>query len=464
MLNEATIQAALESFQGNHDVPGVAVATFDAAGPVAAAARGVRSLDEPEAPMRPDTVFRVYSVAKSLTATLVAQLVDAGAADWDEPITEALPGFSLRGGVDSSSVTLRHLLSHRAGFVPDAVTHHGHSRDPEAVREAALGEPPRVPLVAPPGRVYSYSNLGFTVAGHVAEVRAGLPFGQLATEYLFEPLGMTRSTHDFAEAATYPLLQHHSSRLQAGWGLEVVHEPRVAAKHAPSSACWSTVVDMARFGSLHLAVGRTCRGRLLSMQQVRELHRPHADVRLDVNLRYGLGFYVGPRSGEQDRVGHEGFYDGMWTKLVCDLDSNVGLVWADNRGEELREARYEVIEALLVEAGARPARWARADAPGHVAPPPQGRYERPAGGMGLELSAHEGGLLLSCAGREVRLKYVASDVWADNAPSSDGEPPWRPHAGSRRIALGAVRADSEPVVTHVLLNGVPFRLHQRARS
>src|SRR6185369_17841549 len=91
------------------------------------------------------------------------------------------------------------------------------------------------------------------------------------------------------------------------------------------------------------------------------LRRPHADVRLDVDLRYGLGLYLGPWDDGVARFGHEGFYDGMWCKLLCVPAAGVGLVWADNRGEELREARYAVIDDILAGLGAGPGDWRRQD-------------------------------------------------------------------------------------------------------
>ncbi|WP_327000849.1 beta-lactamase family protein [Dactylosporangium sp. NBC_01737] len=436
------LAAALDEFRARHQVPGVAVATFDLDGPQQTVARGVRSAEEPGAAMRPDTLFRVYSVAKSLTGTLATMLAEDGVVDLDQPVVETLPRFRLRGGSGTGDVTLRHLLSHRAGFIPDAVSHEHCGRDPEAIAAAATGEPPRTPLVGRPGQVYSYSNLGFIVAGHVLETRAGVAFATLFQDRVTRPLGMHRTTHDPAVAMTYPLLQHHP----AG-ALRVGHQPWVAAKHAPSSQCWSTVQDMARFGAMHLAGGAA------ALRQ----RRPHADVRLDVDLRYGLGLYLGPRDGEEVRFGHEGFYDGMWCKLVCVPAAGVGLVWADNRGDELRDARYRVIEQIL---GVGPGDWSRhheTPQPQRT-PPPDGRYERPASGAALHIRSGDDGIRLHTEGRELVLDPVATDVWATTA-DEHARPPWRTHAGSRRVSVGAVRGEPGGEVGHILLNGLPYRRH-----
>ncbi|GAA0467709.1 hypothetical protein Ade02nite_88510 [Paractinoplanes deccanensis] len=450
MIDSGTVTRLLDDYRRAHDVPGVAVATFDASGPTHTVASGLTSLDEPGRPLRPDTVFRIWSVTKTLTATLVAALAGDGVLDLDEPVTATLPDFRLRGRAGSGDVTLRHLLSHRAGFIPDAVTHEGGSRDPSAIAETAAGEPPRTPLVGRPGQVYSYSNLGFIVAGRVAEVRTGRAFGELWRERLAEPLGMARTTHDPAVAMTFPLLQHHVGEAGA---LRVGHLPWLAAKHAPSSQCWSTVADMARFGALHLVASAA--SSAVDPARLREMREPHADVRLDVNLRYGLGLYLGPWDGDVARFGHEGFYDGMWCKLLCVPAAGVGLVWADNRGEELRDHRYRVIDEILSGLGVAPGEWRRT---GGGADPAgvEGTYQRPASGAGLRLEPRAGRLLVHAPDQQVELEPVAADVWA--TPADDrARPPWRAHAGSRRVSIGAVRDEPGATACHVLLNGLPYR-------
>ncbi|MEH0935389.1 serine hydrolase domain-containing protein [Micromonospora psammae] len=454
MIGDRELTEALQDFRIKNDVPGAMAVVFDRDGPLAAAATGLRSVEEPDAALRPDTVFRVYSTAKTLTATLAAALVGTGELDWNEPVAATLPDFRLRRPHDTPAVTVRHLLSHRAGFIPDMVLHDGCGRDPDAVAVAARVEAARTPLVGRPGQVYSYSNLGFTVAGHLMERRTGTAFDRLFAERVADPLGLTRTTHDPAVAMTYPLLQHH--RFDAG-SVRVVHEPRVAAKHAPSSQCWSTVLDLARLGAAHLAADRTARG-------LGELRRPQADVRLDVDLHYGLGLYLGPRAGGVLRFGHEGFYEGMWTKLLCCPASGIGLAWADNRGEELREARYQVIEDLLAELGGPPPDWTRPAPTAALGLPPEGRYERPASGSGLRLVSNGANLDIITGDRTVSVRPVAADVWAAAATLADrAAPPWRPHAGSDRISLGAVRDDHTGEVTHVLLNGLPYRRADRRR-
>jgi hypothetical protein len=165
-------------------------------------------------------------------------------------------------------------------------------------------------------------------------------------------------------------------------------------------------LDLARLGAHHLRA-RT---------ELGQMHLPHADPRLDVDLRYGLGCSLSPAVRGIRQIGHEGSFGGMWAKLVVDPAAGRGVVWLDNRGEELREQRYRTIRELFDGLG-------RTDAPGGVS------------GFGLGLAVEP---------EAVHGEYVRT-----------GAPPWGPHAGTDRIVLGvtAWRDGSVPVVH---LNGLPY--------
>ncbi|MDX3657403.1 serine hydrolase [Streptomyces sp. ID05-26A] len=107
-----------------------------------------------------DEVFRVGSITKLWTATLVQQFVDEGQLDLDQPVRRHLPGFD-------PALTARHLLTHMGGI--------------------ALASEDQV---VPPGTVFSYSNSGFVVLARLVEAVSGRPFDDVLRERLVEPLGL----------------------------------------------------------------------------------------------------------------------------------------------------------------------------------------------------------------------------------------------------------------------------------
>jgi CubicO group peptidase (beta-lactamase class C family) len=158
---------------------------------------GVRDL-RTRAPIDGRTCFRLASVTKQLTAAAIVKLVSEGRLRYDEPLTEALPGFPAYG----RDVTIRHLLTHTGGL-PDyeqlmdearargapAWSPERQIRDDEVLgllEKAAAGR-------FAPGSRWAYSNSGYVVLGLIAARADGRPFGEVLSQRLFVPLGMTRT-------------------------------------------------------------------------------------------------------------------------------------------------------------------------------------------------------------------------------------------------------------------------------
>ncbi|HEX5116504.1 MAG TPA: serine hydrolase domain-containing protein [Pseudonocardiaceae bacterium] len=447
MLDETTVRAALDEFRRRHRVPGVALCAFTSEGPRYAIGSGTAST-ESGAPVTPDTMFRIYSLTKLLTGSAVVTLAAEGLVKLDAPINQYLPELRVRGSADDGGITLRHLLSHHAGWLPDSVRHDGLERDAGGLERNVLNEVARMPRLAAPGELYSYSNLGVSLAGLIGQRIGGEPFGEFMRDRLYRPLEMANTTHDPAVAMTYPLAQHHI--LTEHGDLGVAHDARHAVKHEPASQCYSTVVDIGRFGAAHLGGA----GWLLSRNWLGQMHQPHVNPHLDVDIRYGLTCYLGPAVDGMRLVGHEGFLDGMWIKLVLDVGKDVGVVWMDNRGEELREQRYELLGELFDGLGRTPTGTAP-----HgpiTATEVTGDYYR-VGAESVAVRADGDALAVTSGSKHARLVPGPSGTWVSPDEHGPSTAPWGPHAGSRRICLGV----TDESLVH--LNGLPY-LRQCARS
>jgi hypothetical protein len=169
-----------------------------------------------------------------------------------------------------------------------------------------------------------------------------------------------------------------------------------------------------------------------------------------------LGCSLSPAVQGIRQIGHEGSFGGMWAKLVIDPAAGRGVVWLDNRGEELREQRYRTIRELFDGLG-------RTDAAGGVsgfglglAVEPEavhGEYVR-TGAPPLTVGGREELELTADRDRAVLVPHQRA-VWRSADRYGPGAPPWGPHAGTDRIVLGATawRDGSVPVVH---LNGLPY--------
>ena len=143
-------------------------------------------------PMKKDTLFRMASNTKAVTAAAVLTLVDEGKVGLDDPIHKWFPTW---GSGDAKKITVRHLLTHSSGLrigtlflMPLMKKSKLHPDAPNLVLECArFGE---VGAKADPGQTYSYSNPGYNTLAGLVEVVTGNSFEGYCTERLYQPLGM----------------------------------------------------------------------------------------------------------------------------------------------------------------------------------------------------------------------------------------------------------------------------------
>ncbi len=175
------------------------------------AATGVRDVAT-GAPVDTGSVFRIASMSKSFAAAAILQLRDAGRLSLDDPAERYVP--ELRGlrypTSDAPKITVRHLLTHSAGFPED---------NPWGDQQLSVSEEAFTRMLAAgfpfstaPGTAYEYSNLGFAILGRIVRNVSGLPYAQYLRERITGPLGMTST---WLEARDVP-----PSRLVKGYRVE----------------------------------------------------------------------------------------------------------------------------------------------------------------------------------------------------------------------------------------------------
>ena len=146
-------------------------------------------------PNAPDTKFRLGSITKQFTATLVLQLVEQGKIKLDGKLIDYLPDYRNDTG---SKVTIHHLLSHTSGIpsytaLPNFAQNI--SRNPytvdEFVKKYSSGD-----LEFEPGTKFAYNNSGYFLLGAIIEKVTGKPYEQVVKENIFDPAGMKDSGYD----------------------------------------------------------------------------------------------------------------------------------------------------------------------------------------------------------------------------------------------------------------------------
>ena len=196
----AAIDAAYAEYAGTANVPGLAAGIVRDGRLVHVTTLGLADIEAGRA-VTPATAFRIASMTKSATALAILALRDRGRLSLDAPLAGYVPQFAAVTPAtrDSAPVTVRHLLTHTAGFVTD---------DPWGDRVLGMSPAALDALMAtgklsarPPGLAFEYSNLGYALLGRVITNLSGRPYQAFIRDTILGPLGMTRTTFDAFAAA-----------------------------------------------------------------------------------------------------------------------------------------------------------------------------------------------------------------------------------------------------------------------
>ncbi len=255
----------------------------------------------------PDVQYRIGSITKTFTATLVMVLRDEGRLRLDDPLGLHLPGT--RHG----EVTVRQLLTHLSGLQREPVGDVWWTMQPPDPADLVAGLE-EAESVSVPHRRWHYSNLAYAVLGEVVARLDGRPWEESLQARLLGPLGMTRtSTVPTAPRATGYLTDPYADRL--------LREPDLPTRGlAPAAQLWSTAADLGRWG----AFWADPVADVLSADTVEEMCHPHVMWDVDAwTLGWGLGLML-LRDGDRVLVGHEGAMPGFLAALWVRRQDAVG--------------------------------------------------------------------------------------------------------------------------------------------
>ncbi len=220
-----TTQALFDGYVRDGKMPGIVAAFGIGDRPTLFVSSG-RLATDPAAPLATqDSLWRIYSMTKPVTAMAAMILIEQGRIGLDDPVSKYIPAFrsmkvatspetSLASVPADKPVTIRMLLTHtsgltyniiakgallkeyeRLGILPAAVNaaiEPGMRRARPATLAAFADQVAKAPLIAQPGTAWNYS-VGLDVMGRVIEVASGQPFDTFVNTRIFAPLGMTSS-------------------------------------------------------------------------------------------------------------------------------------------------------------------------------------------------------------------------------------------------------------------------------
>jgi CubicO group peptidase (beta-lactamase class C family) len=258
------------------------------------------------------TLVRPGSISKLFTGIAVMQLADEGKLDLDKDVSDYV-GFSIPTPPGGRPVTLRLLLTHRAGFEEHFKDLFSRSVEPIPLATWVTKSLPQ--RIFPHGDVTAYSNYGMALAGYVVERVSGESFVDYVERHILTPLRMDRATfHQPLPEALAPMM----AKGYRGPGQPPVgYFETIAA--APAGALTATGEDMSRFMRALLNGGEIDGVRILPsarLEQMLTLAEPGGEV--------GLVFFL-RRLGGVDAAGHGGSSQAFFSDLELFRDKGLAV-------------------------------------------------------------------------------------------------------------------------------------------
>jgi CubicO group peptidase (beta-lactamase class C family) len=318
----ARLDSAVLAGMDSTRTPGVQIAVAQNGRVIYTRAYGVADI-ETGRPVTTETLFRVGSVTKMVTAAVLSELAVAGTLDVQAPIARYVTQLE---GKRVGTVTSHQLLTMTAGWIDNAVPY-------GRMGEGALGEVMDVVddtlFFTTPGRVVSYSNPGYSMAGYVAERAAGKRFGTLAEEMVLRKIGMPHATFRPLHALTRDFSQGHVG--QPGNPGAIVRPFTENTAQWAAGFLFASAQDMARFTIAVMDGGMLDGKRVLSEESVKMMTTGNMLIPGDTIARYAYGLMIGKSRSGETVWQHGGAINGFDAQVTMFPERKLSLVVLDNR-------------------------------------------------------------------------------------------------------------------------------------
>jgi CubicO group peptidase (beta-lactamase class C family) len=312
------------------------------------------------------SAFRIASMSKSFTAMAILKLRDAGKLQLDDPASKYIPEMKNLKYIakDAPPITIRHLLTHSAGFPED---------NPWGDRQLDDTPAELVDLIKAgvsfsnvPGYEFEYSNLGFALLGAIVSKVSGKPYQQYIAENIFQPLGMKDSKWEYTKVPSDQLALGYNW-VNGKWTEEpLLHD----GSYGAMGGLICSIEDFGKYVALHLSAWPPRNDEdkgPIKRSSLREMQHPWAFSGLNSNARladgttcplvafyaYGLGWDRDCR--QRVRVGHSGGLPGFGSQWRILPDYGIGVVsFANLTYAGTGSINTRVLDTLISIAGLTP--------------------------------------------------------------------------------------------------------------
>ena len=288
----------------------------------------------------PNTIYRLGSISKTITATGLMLLVEEGKVDLDKPLVDYLPD-DLRLRVyegEIRDITVRHLLNHRSGM--PAYAESFFEDDPEGPRPFAETVHRYGIITYPPGWAFIYCNLGYQIVANIIAEVSGMSYAEFIKERVFAPLGMDHSL----VYEGLPLNEQYA----ANYTPSLERIPMYLDSYPGADGNCASAHDLIRFAMFHLGDSLLDRETILNNESIAAMQAKYPPG----NERSGIGWAL-----DGDERGHRSVYHGgegpgvdCMMRLFPD-EEIAAVVLCNAECEKLYDIQKEIFAALIPELG-----------------------------------------------------------------------------------------------------------------
>ncbi|TDB64221.1 serine hydrolase domain-containing protein [Arundinibacter roseus] len=317
-------------------------------------------------PVTSQSLFRVASMSKSFTAMAILQLRDAGKLSLDDAAERYIPEMKNLKllTTDAPSITLRHLLTHAAGFPED---NPWGDRQLDATNEELMAfVKNQISFSNAPGIEYEYSNLGFTLLGYIIEKVSGKTYQNYINENILTPLGMTHSAWEYTDIPAEQLAHGYRWIDNAWTEVPLLHDGAYGAM----GGLISSLDDFSKYVALHMAAwpprNEPDNGPL-RRSSLREMHHPwnfsgsnptytFPDGRMcGITTAYAYGLSWLRDCDGREFVGHSGGLPGFGSNWRFLPEYGIGIISFANRTyAPTTPINLQVLDTLIRKANLTP--------------------------------------------------------------------------------------------------------------
>ena len=324
-----------------YHLPSVGVALIDDQDVIWQEAFGLENIKE-EIPATPDTIYKMYSVAKVFTAIEMMRLVEEGLIDLDAPITEYLPDFSIQSRFPNSDpITVRSILAHHAGIPRNGcykVDWYG-ERD---IMNELVASLENCQMTFPVGSHYKYTNIGSNIFGAIIQNLRGKPFPYYMRDNLLTLIGMESSAYLTADLPAFK---------EVALGYEYFdgeYYPIEQGDHVmlASGNLYATLDDMTTFAKFILGDGEANGIKIIKPGTLNQMYKDQYSRPQDPQPM-GLGWKTAQVFNAERLVWHDGgAYEGVGSLVAFLPERKLGVVLIAN--ENSFEGSVSVFLALEI--------------------------------------------------------------------------------------------------------------------